>query len=291
MLRFFRQIRQRLLIDSKISKYLLYAIGEILLVVIGILIALQVDNWNEQRQERDRLNNYLFELKNSLKKDIIDLRGLENVNLFRFRSLYYLTENMSEIKSKEGGRAKTGSKSIKFQIHDKEFYENINSDSISNPTLILALLSLHIDDDPDNDSSEIIQRAFDYLHFQPLMRTNSEAYEELKNTGYFSMIQDTSLRSEINRYYTSSEWYFNDLRQSIALKEIEKWRYYLIEHHGILTDELDASLDQFKILNDPLTLLYIKELSYTAEHRSVQARLMKEEAWKLIRLINNRLGI
>ena len=52
MLRFFRQIRQRLLTDNKFSKYLLYAVGEILLVVIGILIAFQVDNWNEDRKAR-----------------------------------------------------------------------------------------------------------------------------------------------------------------------------------------------------------------------------------------------
>ena len=53
MLRFFRQIRQRLLTENKFSKYLLYAVGEILLVVIGILIALQVNNWNEARLERE----------------------------------------------------------------------------------------------------------------------------------------------------------------------------------------------------------------------------------------------
>ena len=52
MLRFFRQIRQRLLTENKFSKYLLYAIGEILLVVIGILIALQVDSWNEERIQK-----------------------------------------------------------------------------------------------------------------------------------------------------------------------------------------------------------------------------------------------
>jgi type II secretory pathway pseudopilin PulG len=49
MLRFFRQIRQRLLTDNKFSKYLLYAIGEIVLVVIGILIAISIDNWNQER--------------------------------------------------------------------------------------------------------------------------------------------------------------------------------------------------------------------------------------------------
>jgi len=50
MLRFFRQIRKTLIEQDNIRKYLLYAIGEILLVVIGILIALQVNNWNEERK-------------------------------------------------------------------------------------------------------------------------------------------------------------------------------------------------------------------------------------------------
>ena len=49
MITFFRRIRERLIASGSITKYLLYAIGEILLVVIGILIALQVNNWNEQR--------------------------------------------------------------------------------------------------------------------------------------------------------------------------------------------------------------------------------------------------
>lgn len=52
MLRFFRQIRQGLLTHNKFSKYLLYAIGEIVLVVLGILIALQINTWNEDRKDR-----------------------------------------------------------------------------------------------------------------------------------------------------------------------------------------------------------------------------------------------
>jgi hypothetical protein len=59
MLRFFRQIRQRLRTDNKFSKYLLYAIGEILLVVIGILIAFQVDSWNEDRKTSNTEIQYL----------------------------------------------------------------------------------------------------------------------------------------------------------------------------------------------------------------------------------------
>jgi hypothetical protein len=53
MFRFFRKVRQRLVVNKNVRRYLLYALGEILLVVIGIVIALQIDNWNEWRQERE----------------------------------------------------------------------------------------------------------------------------------------------------------------------------------------------------------------------------------------------
>lgn len=49
MIKFFRHIRKRLIRENRFSKYLLYAIGEIVLVVIGILIALQINNWNEEK--------------------------------------------------------------------------------------------------------------------------------------------------------------------------------------------------------------------------------------------------
>ncbi|WP_439151461.1 DUF6090 family protein [Winogradskyella sp.] len=51
MIKFFRHIRQSLLIENKTGKYFKYAIGEIILVVIGILIALQINTWNENRKE------------------------------------------------------------------------------------------------------------------------------------------------------------------------------------------------------------------------------------------------
>jgi hypothetical protein len=59
--------------ENKTSKYLTYAIGEILLVVIGILIALQVNNWNEQRKERVKELHYLTNLKTDLKLNIAEI--------------------------------------------------------------------------------------------------------------------------------------------------------------------------------------------------------------------------
>ncbi len=52
MIKFFRKIRQNLLTENKFSKYLIYAVGEIVLVVIGILIALAINNWNNERLDR-----------------------------------------------------------------------------------------------------------------------------------------------------------------------------------------------------------------------------------------------
>lgn len=63
MIKLFRKIRQRLLSENRFSKYLIYAVGEIVLVVIGILIALQIDNHNEQRKLRAKEQTYLAALK------------------------------------------------------------------------------------------------------------------------------------------------------------------------------------------------------------------------------------
>ena len=59
MIKFFRKIRQRLLTENKFSTYLIYAIGEIILVVIGILIALQVNNRNIDRINIEKQNKTL----------------------------------------------------------------------------------------------------------------------------------------------------------------------------------------------------------------------------------------
>ncbi len=66
MIKFFRVIRRQLLIDRKFTKYLIYAIGEIVLVVIGILIALQINNNNEIRKNRAKEIGCLQNIKEDL---------------------------------------------------------------------------------------------------------------------------------------------------------------------------------------------------------------------------------
>ena len=69
MIKFFRKIRQKLLSKGKTGKYLKYAIGEIILVVIGILIALQINNWNERRKFKNVEKTVLTNIYKNLATD------------------------------------------------------------------------------------------------------------------------------------------------------------------------------------------------------------------------------
>lgn len=89
MITFLRKIRQGLLSESKFSKYLLYAIGEIILVVIGILIALQINNVNEQKKAKE------LELK-LLRELVVDL----NQNIADFETNIRLRKNTLQVQSK-----------------------------------------------------------------------------------------------------------------------------------------------------------------------------------------------
>ena len=74
MIKFFRHIRQNLLMENNTSKYFKYAIGEIVLVVIGILIALQINTWNKQNEEHELELKILQEIRVNLKLDLNEIQ-------------------------------------------------------------------------------------------------------------------------------------------------------------------------------------------------------------------------
>jgi hypothetical protein len=71
MLRFLRKIRKLFIAQAELKKYMLYAIGEIALVVLGILIALQINNWNENLKMEKEVDDFLLALKEDLIQDTI----------------------------------------------------------------------------------------------------------------------------------------------------------------------------------------------------------------------------
>lgn len=86
MLKFFRKIRQKLINEGHLKRYLFYAFGEITLVVIGILIALQINNWNQERQENKELHTYLENIRSNM---IADLESLNDIKSFRDSTIAY----------------------------------------------------------------------------------------------------------------------------------------------------------------------------------------------------------
>lgn len=74
MIKFFRNIRQKLISEGKLVNYFKYAIGEILLVVIGILIALQINNWNETRKDSKFEKEILTLIDQNLVRDSLEIR-------------------------------------------------------------------------------------------------------------------------------------------------------------------------------------------------------------------------
>ena len=102
MIKIFRHIRQSLIIENKTSKYFKYAIGEIILVVIGILIALQINNWNEEHTERNIEKAYMNNLLEDLKEDLIKYDKFQTSN----KEIYTLIDSIIPNLKSENRRQK-----------------------------------------------------------------------------------------------------------------------------------------------------------------------------------------
>ena len=89
-------MRQRLITENRFSKYLLYAIGEIVLVVIGILIALQINTWNEERKARTLENNFFENILVDLQKDE---EKLNYYNKFHSKRIEYLDTLLTYVRN------------------------------------------------------------------------------------------------------------------------------------------------------------------------------------------------
>jgi hypothetical protein len=92
MIPFFRKIRKKMADDNKPLKYMRYAIGEIALVVIGILIALQINTWNEERKTKLKSQAYIYEIVNDLATDTVNVNSLiHEANDSKSQVLKYLS--------------------------------------------------------------------------------------------------------------------------------------------------------------------------------------------------------
>jgi hypothetical protein len=77
------RVRQRLVKESRYGQLIGVALAELVLIIAGILLALQIDNWNQNRQERKITNDYLEIIKHNIAHDIKDLEDISDLCMLR----------------------------------------------------------------------------------------------------------------------------------------------------------------------------------------------------------------
>jgi hypothetical protein len=148
MTKFFRKIKQKLISENKISKYLIYAIGEIILVVIGILIALSINNWNEKRKYKNLEFVTLIEIQKGLNQALNENKRAEKANLGTIKSYEILLEHSekklpySELVSVHFRRLMAWQEPD-FNYAGFELFKSRGPDLISNDSIKIKLLEIY----------------------------------------------------------------------------------------------------------------------------------------------------
>lgn len=148
MLNFFRKIRAALLAEGKTGNYLKYAFGEIILVVIGILIALSINNWNEQqklnRYERKMLNEIHTSLQADFTRCQLALSRLNELYIANDSIIRFIKTEVVDVKSVVDYFDNTsGNMEIEFQTSAYESLKAKGLDIVSNDSLRIDLSNLY----------------------------------------------------------------------------------------------------------------------------------------------------
>lgn len=224
MVTLFRKIRQKLMRENKFNKYLLYAIGEIILVVLGILIALQINTWNNERQMQALEVEILKEINTNLHLDLKeireDIRVMDSVVLASKEIITFINTN-----DKPSNNFNYNVSKLRVVPHfnpNKSGYELLVSkgvELIKNDSLRATISKLYESSYPYYGKYEQERIRFKETHIQPMlikyftwyqnperdffsdMKTTLKDYTELKNNGEFlKLVNAASFESWFVQY-------------------------------------------------------------------------------------------
>jgi len=208
MIKFFRKIRQKLLTENKFSKYLIYAIGEIILVVIGILIAVQINNWNTNRNEITRLNSILNIVKSDLIKDTL--------NISRPTKLYE-EKNTQILNILENGISNSSFDTItEFNYKNHNSFRNLITTydlfQMQNKGIsLLKNIATNIDYEKDTLITSLINSHSEYkLYFdednETMTKLNVQIIEDFEKHSWFTDWLLTKYNKDMFHYFYSDEF-------------------------------------------------------------------------------------
>lgn len=230
MIKLFNNLRRNLLAEGKTARYLKYAIGEIILVVIGILIALSINNWNEQRKQNIAEKEFTRGIKNDLEQDKQFIRMvLDRITpkISAYKALTEDTLNLLQDKTEIDSLLK-----VYLNLGQRTFYPISGSyqaaisgneiNKYNNKKLIRSIIKLYNSTyERLIDNGKMLDDRWSYL---------SKVYIHERRTGQFDEMDTTKfskLLDDFHYHFIQMEWYQNVLDRAIfeidgLLQDIDK---------------------------------------------------------------------
>lgn len=205
MIKFFRRIRKSLLQRNKISKYFKYAIGEIVLVVVGILIALAINNWNEKSKENKKEATYLKNIQRDLKNQLQSIEDQIEYEKSYIDASFYIMSSFKESSFKKIDT--TFFKQLTILQSRKTFV-------ITDPTYTDLLSSGNIDIIKNKEFKDLLIQYYQELELvEKIIQNNNSLLVDQQFANYFIKLG----------YYFSEEVigqtnYLNKNKKNIKLK-------------------------------------------------------------------------
>jgi hypothetical protein len=218
MIPFFRKIRKKMADDNKPLKYMRYAVGEIVLVVIGILIALQINTWNQSRMKQKLMASYEISLMNDLSLDTLMLGRFIDENYKALKSL--------DMQQRRFLGPETPIDTL-MKIARNEFDPNFNVRFKYNRNTINTLIA---SGNIDLFNMELNEMLMTLISLQDMERENSKYFSEVYTSKLSRYTDDYPVSGHINSNIVNSIWINLDEKKLastfISLTDIKGFAHY-----------------------------------------------------------------
>jgi len=249
MIKFFRKIRYDLMEKNKTGKYLKYAIGEIILVVIGILIALQINNWNEHRKIKNAEIQILHNLKTELNFNLEELKVINKQHKSEFEDGMYLlhlfgTDVSNVTKSKLDSLTSNAFSGFSFEARDgyiKSLIASNKIDYLQNAELksyISSFESMIID---ANQEDGYVRRLLNE-RFWPSTDGKLSALNTISSSERYKEFPKGT-------YSSDYQWFFNNREMEDLTANIFAWKKENVIDEEIFIDKIKIMI---QIINTEL---------------------------------------
>ena len=234
MIRFFRKIRQKLLDEGKLRRYLVYATGEILLVMIGILLALQVNNWNEKNKERE----HQMEQLSNLRTEVVSIKKFLKGQIKFLEDAEVSNELFLELMDSDAS-LKISPDSINRLIH-----RTMNTDFATREKLSFEII-VDFKLLPEGNYAQLNQQLLDWKHFAGRIAADFKLIEDNRENDLQKAMISAGVPGWMVLFTNTKASNFSiDYQSLLRSKEVFALLYYRYVRLNMLINDLEGGLDE-----------------------------------------------